>query len=258
MAETEFDYDNTLTTDPRSRERLTIAAAYVNVAMRAAPSMEELKDCYNGPITVTGARAIATMTNLAFAFEVAMKGKISEDRLEYIKKNHKWEQHNLKLLFSYMPKIEQEQLRMCVKDILVIDDAVFDKLMDYCQDGFQEWRYFYEKKYAGRKYAYHQAVAFLYASVYYLLVGEGKGHLLEESALRRRSYIGESSLLAQYKKVEQEFEEAKQISLKDGNGTISDSDAEWLESIIDRLRGIVDQLQIVAKQYDEGNTDFNK
>lgn len=255
MAETGFDYDNTLTSDPRSRERLTIAAAYMNVALRGAPSMDELKDCYNGPITVTRARAFAAMMNLAFAFEVALKGKVSEDRLENIPVR---DRHNLKVLFENMPKVEQDQLRMCVKDILLINESEFDDLLDLCKLGFKEWRYFYEKQYAGRTYAYFHIVGFLYASVYYLICGEGKGHLLEESGFRRLSYIRESGLVTQFHKTVKEFEEAKEISLKDGHGQISDADNAWLQSILDRLNDIVNQVGVVAKQYDEGRTDFNK
>ena len=98
-----MDYDNTLTSTGKSRNYLKIAASYVNVAMRAGLTFEELKTCSGDSINEPKARAFAVMTNLAFGIEVALKGKLTNKRLRAI---HKDNRHNLRILFNKLPRIE--------------------------------------------------------------------------------------------------------------------------------------------------------
>ena len=184
-----MDYDNTFMSAPKSRDYLKIAAAYANVAMRAGLTFEELRKCSGETITEVKARAFAVMMNLAFAIEVALKGKLSDERMNAVLRKRKG--HELKNLFENIPKCEQEQIRMIVKDILVIDDCVFDNYLEICKDGFVEWRYFFEKDKAGKTYDYLGITMFLYAMLYCLMMGEGAASLLEPCAFKKQCFIGE-------------------------------------------------------------------
>lgn len=234
-----IDYDNTTTSTPKSRSYLKIAAAYANVAMRAGLTIEELKGCTGDSINEAKARAFAVMTNLAFAIEVALKGKLSDDK----------KGHNLKLLFNKLPKCDQEQIKMTTKHILVIDDADFDEYLEICKNGFVEWRYFFEEDKNGKTYNYLGITLFLYAIAYCLITGETPDSILEPCDFKKRCYIGEWGFFAEKEKIKKEYREAYKIALEDGNGMITPADEEWLKGIRERLDKIEADIRRVEKQY---------
>ena len=245
------EYNNTLISTYKSRTHLDVSAAYVNVAMRASPSLEELKNCAIGQINPITSRAFATMMNLAFAFEISMKGYLDDDLLEELgigKVKQNQEGHLLRVLFGKLPKIEQDQLRQCVKDIMLIDDAKFDALMELTSNGFVEWRYFFEDKYAGKTYNYLEIVTFLYLAVYYFISNEGKINTLEAGKLRDRAFIGETGIFRKYNNKKKELEEALQIAFEDGNGTISPEDLVWIEGIGNEMKSIIEKISEIREQ----------
>ena len=247
------DYDNTLMSTARSQEYLQIAAAYVKVAMRSSPSIVELRDSAIGPINEIRARAFAVMMNLAFALEVMLKGKIPEDRLQPVLDRR--DGHNLKVLYDTIPKIEQDQMRETVTNILVIDDPTFYRLLDGCKNGFVEWRYFFEERNKGKQYNYLLTTLFLYASVYYFITSESKDNsLLEPCAFKKQCYVGECGVLRTRKEIQIEYDDAVEAAIKDGEGHISDSDQKWLDSIKGRLQAINEEIRRIEQQYVEENT----
>ena len=248
----DFDYDNTLSTDERSRSRLQIAAAYANVAMRAGLTIEELRECTVGPINEARARAFAVMMNLAFALEVAFKGKITDEMLNTITRGR--DKHDLKILYGKLPKIEQEQLKMEVKDILVIDDSAFNEYLELCRNGLIEWRYFFEPDKAGKEYNYLGITLFLYASVYYLIAGEQNDSLLEPCTFKKQCYVGQWGVLRTKYALSVEYRNAEKTALKDGNGIISEPDQKWLQSIKERQQINDKEIHRIEKNYDEKNT----
>lgn len=246
------EYDASVFSTPKSQMHLQIASAYVNVAMRAAPTKDELRACISGPINTTRARAFAVMTNLSFAFEVALKGQLDDELLERLNIGgvDRRKGHDLKYLFSKLSRTEQEQLIWSVKNVLIIDDELFNQLFDQCKDGFVEWRYFFEEKTPGKTYDYGRLVPFMYASLYYLLSSEGKDNLLEHSELKKRCFVGNSGLIMQRSQKKKEYKEAVRVSLEDGNGHISPSDAQWIQGIKAQIEEMNEQIRRLEEQYD--------
>lgn len=249
----DFDYDNTTTSTGKSRSYLKIAAAYVNVAMRSSLSIKELKECSSGPINEVRARAFAVMTNLAFALEVALKGKLPQEREENILSSRKG--HDLKVLFQNLPKCDQEQIKKLVTDIIVMDEAHFDEYMDICKDGFVEWRYFFEESKAGKSYDYLVITLFLYALIYCLITGEGFGNLLEPCAFKRQCYVGEWGVFREKRMIEKEYDDAKALALKDGNGIITPEDEAWLSGIQTRLATVQADIRRLENDYYKENNE---
>lgn len=246
------EYDASVFSTPKSRMHLQIAAAYVNVAMRAAPTKDELIACISGPINTTRARAFAVMTNLSFAFEVALKGQLDNELLERLNIGgvDRRQGHDLRYLFNKLSRAEQEQLIWSVKNVLVIDDELFNHLFDQCKNGFVEWRYFFEEKSPGKTYDYGRLVPFMYASLYYLLSSEGKDDLLEHCALKKRCFVGNSGLILQRSQKKKEYNEAVRISLEDGHGNISPDDAQWIQGIKAQIDDFNERIRELEEQYD--------
>ena len=246
------EYDNSMFSTPKSRTYLQIAAAYVNVAMRAAPKLDELRVCANGPINTTRARAFAVMTNLSFAFEIALKGKIEDSLLAQVNIDavDRRKGHDLKHIFSKLPHAEQKDLIMEVKNIFVIDDAQFHDLFEQCRIGFVEWRYFFEENNAGKVYDYGRLVPFMYASLYHLFSSELKTGLLENCSLKKKAYIGSSGLLTQRAGLQEEYNDAIRDSLKDGYGQITSDDALWIQGIQSQIRELDKQIKDLEEYYD--------
>lgn len=245
---TKEEYDRSVCSDPKSRLYLEVSAAYVNLATRAAPSKKELESAVtNGPFTVI-ARAFGTLTNLALAVEIAIKGKLDNTTLEEIglEPVNTRRGHDLRYLFYKLSQSEQEQLRLCVNNALPSYSAGFDALLDQCKTGFMEWRYFFEDDKKDLQLNYNEIKLFLYASAYYFISGEGKDACLEETKLKKYMFVSESGLYARQRELEKEYNEAREIALRDGDGVISDSDREW-------LRGIREKYEIVIKRIEELN-----
>lgn len=251
MTDFDFDYDNTTTSTGKSRSYLKIAAAYVNVAMRSSLSIEELKECSSGPINEARARAFAVMTNLAFALEVALKGKLPQEREDNILSSRKG--HDLKVLFQNLPKCDQEQIMKSVMDIIMMDEDQFNEYMDICKNGFVEWRYFFEESKAGNSYNYLVITLFLYALVYCLITGEGFGNLLEPCAFKRQCYVGEWGVFRRQHVIEKEYNDARKLALKDGNGIITPEDEEWLSGIRSRLAEVQADIKRIENNYYKEN-----
>lgn len=227
------EYNNTLRSTPWSRACWETAAAFVNLAMRGMMTDGELRECADGPVTALKARAFATLTNLALAAEVAMKGVLEGDILAEAGEEplNRRRGHDLYYLFHRLPGIEKAQMRACVEGIMGVDAGEFDAMLDSIRLGFVEWRYFYEAQYAGKRYDYRRIVFFLFSMTYYFLSNAGREDALEESGLKKAAYIGDSGELREKRRLEEEFRDACQAALRDGNGGISESDAQWQAGI---------------------------
>jgi len=246
-----YDYDNTFVSDDKSRNYLKIAAAYVNVATRARLDYDEFKKCKDDSINEVKARAFAVMTNLAFASEVALKGKLFDEKFSEIPRN---EGHNLKVLFNNLPKCEQEQIKMIMQKILLLDEETFDDYMEICKKGFVEWRYFFEEDKKGKTYDYLGITYFLYTLAYCLIIGEGTAEILEPSEYKKQCYIGQWGFYKEKKKIEEEYGKARLLALKEGGGMITPEDEEWLSSIKNRLEEVKADIKRTEKDYYLKNT----
>lgn len=251
----DYDYDNTTTSTGKSRSYLQIAAAYVNVAMRSSPNLEELRECSSGPMNEVRARAFAVMTNLAFALEVALKGKLPHEREVRILSNRKG--HDLKELFQNLPRCDQEEIKRTVMNILTMNEQLFEKYMEICKDGFVEWRYFFEEKNAKNSYNYFVITLFLYALVYCLITGEGFSNLLEPCDFKKQCYVGEWGFFGKEQMIKQEYDDAKKLALEEGNGIITPEDKKWLSGIKSKLADVqADIKRAEADYYNENKVYF--
>lgn len=215
--------------------------------MRSAPDLQELRECSSGPMNEVRARAFAVMTNLAFALEVALKGKLPREREVRVLSSRKG--HNLKELFQNLPKCDQEEIKMTVMDILTMNEQLFEKYMEICKDGFVEWRYFFEEKNAEKSYNYLVITLFLYALVYCLITREGFSNLLEPCDFKKQCYVGEWGFFRKEQMIKQEYEDAKKLALEEGNGIISPEDEEWLSRIQSRLSEVQAEIKRAESNY---------
>lgn len=252
----DYDYDNTTTSTGKSRSYLKIAAAYANVAMKSRPDLKELKECLPGTVNEVTARAFAVMTNLAFALEVALKGKLPSERESNILSRRKG--HDLKVLFQNLPKCDQEQIKISVMNILLMDENLFEEYMEICKNGFVEWRYFFEEKKSGKSYKYLTITLFLYALVYCLITGEGFSNLLEPCDFKKQCYVGEWGFFRRVQTIKKEYDDARKLALEEGNGIISSEDEEWLRGIETRLAEVQEDIKRVENSYYEENEKLKR
>lgn len=248
----QYDYDNTLTSTPKSRSHLIIAAAYVNTALRTMPKDEEFQQHNPDSLKEVLSRSFATVTNLSLACEIALKGKLPDDKEQEIREKNQG--HDLDVLFHALPSIEQQQAKLCVCETLLIDEATFENRLQYCKDGFIEWRYYYEYLKNGVVFHYIDTVDFLYSLVFYFVSSEGKSKVLEETNRKVINYLGNTGLLQQYDEIKKEYLQAQEIALKDGGGTISESDMKWLNEIKGRLLDNLNEIKEARNQYVSENT----
>ena len=248
-------YDDTLTTTPRSRTFLEISAAYVNVAMRSGLTVEEMRAAVTGQSTEITARAYAVSMNLAFAAEVALKGKLTEEIVKELKNKKKG--HDLVELFEKLPKVEQEQIRMNTELITGLTEEQFDRMMDLCRRGFEDWRYFFENSNASKPYNYFAIISFLYAVVYSLISNEGREEALEDSFFKEQAYVGETGLFLRQHQFKTDLVNAKKLLQEEGVTEISESDKEWIGDIIRNLSETVEQIKKVRAEYKEKDGAHN-
>ena len=239
---TQQQYDDALTSTAKSRWLLDIAAAYINFSLHSYDEIIELKEHPERMTPYKEALLFSTIMMLAFAFEIAMKAKLDDDILQQlnipgIRDNR--EGHNLEKLFGKLPKAEQEQLKINVTQTVLINEQVFDGLLHYFHNAFQECRYFFEDEYAVQRKNYLNncflIIKTFYSSAYYFISSEGRDDCLEYTPLKEMAYLGEGGFYYRKYKIEKELIEARETAQKDGNGTISDSDMNWIKGIEERL-----------------------
>ena len=247
---TQQEYDETLTSTNKSRWLLDIAAAYINSSLHSFDEIYELKDHPEKMTPYKEALVFSTIMLLAFAFEITMKAKLDDSILKQLNMpgiRDNGEGHNLEALFNKLPKAEQEQLKMVVTQTVLINEKVFDGLLHYFNNAFQECRYFFEDRYATQRKNYQNncflIIKFFYTSAYYFISSEGRDDSLEYTPLKEMAHLGEGGFYYRKYEIEKELKEAQETALKDGNGTISESDTKWINRIEQRLQELMNEME---------------